>query len=246
MCPAVEVDVKSAVISYRRTAGKELSSPACDVSAGQLLSATPWRTFRWYYGQRHYPGVYWAATVRDHVIYESRLELASLILADFDPQVRRMVAQPFQLRADVDGRPRGHVPDFLWDSADGVTVVDVVRAERLTHPRIQLVCDWTRQVVESLGWLYRIITEPPPVQLANVRFLAGYRREWLINQHVLEELRSRTGEFVTTCISDVERRQCDYPRPLVRAALMHLLWRHELRVDLTEPLRPRTVLEAPL
>ena len=55
-------------------------------------------------GQRHYSGTYWSATMGDHVIYESRLELARLLFADFDPSVRRIVAQPFLLKAEVEGR----------------------------------------------------------------------------------------------------------------------------------------------
>ena len=39
----------------------------------------PWPTFRWYYGQQHYSGSYWAATMAAHVIYDSRLELARLL-----------------------------------------------------------------------------------------------------------------------------------------------------------------------
>jgi len=83
------------------------------------LEAATWRTFRFYQGQRHYSGKYWAATERDHVIYESRLELSSLLLADFDPAVTRVVAQPFRLSAVVNGRLRRHIPDFLWGSGSG-------------------------------------------------------------------------------------------------------------------------------
>lgn len=39
-----------------------------------------------------------------HVIYESRLELANLLLADYDQGVREISAQPFLLRAAVEGR----------------------------------------------------------------------------------------------------------------------------------------------
>ncbi|MFI9580812.1 hypothetical protein ACIHCQ_02965 [Streptomyces sp. NPDC052236] len=48
---------------------------------GLLQSACPWRTFRWYKGQKHYSGTYWSSTMRDHVIHESRLELTRLLLA---------------------------------------------------------------------------------------------------------------------------------------------------------------------
>jgi hypothetical protein len=92
---------------------------------GWLQEALPWRTFRWHHGQKHYPGTYWCATSRDHVIYESRLELLRLILADFDTAVRRIVAQPFLLTT-VDGeRLRKHVPDFLLITDAGPVVVDV-------------------------------------------------------------------------------------------------------------------------
>jgi Cu/Ag efflux pump CusA len=62
-----------------------------------LRSAAPWRTFRWHHGQQHFPGSYWAVTNCDLVIYESRLELARLLYADFDPAVEWIVAQPFLL-----------------------------------------------------------------------------------------------------------------------------------------------------
>jgi hypothetical protein len=42
-------------------------------------------------------GSYWSATKGRHVIYESRLELARLLFADFDRSVHRIRAQPFLL-----------------------------------------------------------------------------------------------------------------------------------------------------
>ena len=61
-----------------------------------LMSAVPWRTFRWRAGQVHYSGTYWFATTGDHVIYESRLELARLLFADYDRTVLHVIAQPFR------------------------------------------------------------------------------------------------------------------------------------------------------
>lgn len=42
--------------------------------------------------------------MRDHVIYESRLELSRLLFADFDPSVHGIVAQPFLLKTTSRGR----------------------------------------------------------------------------------------------------------------------------------------------
>ena len=105
-----------------------------------MFDAAPWRTLRWYSGQRHYFGTYWSTTERDHVIYASRLELANLLLADFDPTVHPIVAQPFLLSAEVDGQVRRHILDYLWDTDEGPVVVDVVRAERTIQPSVVLLC----------------------------------------------------------------------------------------------------------
>lgn len=242
---AVDVDLSSAVVSYRPAAGVERAVSAETVSPVALLQAAPWRTFRWYFGQRHYPGAYWSATQRDHVIYESRLELANLLLADFDPAVRQIVAQPFLLTAEVNGQLFIHIPDYLLGTDREPVVVDVVRGERMVKPEIMFLCAWTRQIVESLGWSYVVENEPPRIRLANVRFLAGYRRDWLINTPILNEMRSCSAQFAGMSIADAEQAVRPYPQQVVRPVLMHLLWCHEYCVELDGPLRSSTVLEAP-
>ncbi len=74
-------------------------------------------------------------------------------------------------------------------------------------------------------------------------FLSGYRREWLINSDVLDGMRSSSRQLDGMSIADAEQAIGTHPRPLVRPALMHLLWVQEYRVDLDQPLRPSTVLE---
>jgi hypothetical protein len=245
MSVGVDVDLGSAGISYRPVAGEERSVTAERVSLAALFEAAPWRTFRWYFGQRHYSGTWWSSTMRDHVIYESRLELSRLVLADFDSDVRRIVAQPFMVTATVGGCARRHIPDYLWDTADGPVVVDVVRGERLAHPDAVLLCRWTREVVESLAWEYRVLSEPSMVQFGNAGVLAGYRRDWLIDATALRVMRARAPNLIGLSVAGAEREFTEHRQPLVRAALMHLLWRRELGVDLDKPLSPSTVLEAP-
>jgi hypothetical protein len=64
------------------------------VRAEHFTGSVPWRRFRSRQGQSHLSGRRWSATTGGHVLYESRLELARLLLADFDPDVVAIWAQP--------------------------------------------------------------------------------------------------------------------------------------------------------
>ncbi len=172
------------------------------------------------------------------------MELSALLMADFDISVHAINAQPFQLTALVGDRQRRHVPDYLLRTDSGPVVVDVVRARRLMDPKIQALCAWTRQVVESRSWTYQVVSEQPPVVLGNVRFLAGYRRERFVDGGVLNYLRGCAAQLIGMRIDDVPQGVAEtIPPALIRAALMHLLWRQEFHVDLTVPLAPSTLLK---
>ncbi|MCY0947842.1 TnsA-like heteromeric transposase endonuclease subunit [Streptomyces antarcticus] len=228
-----------------------------------LYAAEPWRRFRWYMGQQHYSGSYWSSTQSDHVIYESRLELARLLYADFDRDVTAIVAQPFLLRADVDGVLRRHIPDYLLATAVGPLVVDVKPRHRAVKPEHAFTFAWTREAVESRGWRYEVWSEPPEAELANVRFLAGYRRDWLFEWDLLEEEGDQVVDeepppdrlFDPVILEEVRDRVAsgetleaafaclpDRPAPLVRAAVLHLLWKQQWLTDLSVPLSARSVL----
>ena len=102
-----------ATVSFRTESGVAEDESWTVVDSAVLSNTVPWRTFRWYKGQRHYSGMYWSATMSDHVAYESRLELSRLIFADFDQAVQHILAQPFLLKAKVDGKIRKHIPDEI-------------------------------------------------------------------------------------------------------------------------------------
>ncbi|WP_232661234.1 TnsA-like heteromeric transposase endonuclease subunit [Pseudonocardia sp. TRM90224] len=231
----------AAAVSVRLPDGNVVEGQAWDeVSTDLLASAEPWRTFRWLRGQKHYSGTYWASTVRRHVIYESRLELARLLYADFDPAVRHVLAQPFLLKAKVHGEIRKHVPDYLLISDNGPVVVDVKPYHRVSRPEVAFTFDWTRRVVLSRGWRYEVWTEPPVSELENIRFLAGYRRDWLFSTEVVERVRS--GNLDGVSLGHAVAHIRDYPEQILRAAVLHLLWKRELTVDLSRPLSPSSVL----
>ena len=68
-----------------------------------------------------------------HVVYEA-VELARLLLADFDTAVSHIVSQPFLLVTSVEGKQRKHSPDHLLITNDGPVVVDVKPRRHLTKP----------------------------------------------------------------------------------------------------------------
>ena len=106
---------------------------------------------RWYKGQKHFSGSFWSATEGALVIYESLLELAWLLEADFDRSVSRIIAQPFLMTARIDGAERKNIPDFLLMTSSGPLVVDVKPAKRLSQPEVAFTFAWSRQVIESRG-----------------------------------------------------------------------------------------------
>jgi hypothetical protein len=210
------------------------------VSIDLLRSAAPWRTFRWYRGQKHYSGSFWSATTRDHVIHESRLELARLLFADFDPLVHGIVAQPFLMKTVDSGEIRKHIPDYLLITSQGPVLVDVKPYRRLSKPEVAFTFGWTGQAVESRGWRYEIWSEPEAAELENLRFLAGYRRDRLFLSDVLDELCQ--SDLDGTALGDAPRSLPHRPEFCVRAAVFHLLWSHDLWTDLRRPLSASALL----
>jgi hypothetical protein len=211
------------------------------VTESLLSSAEPWRIFRSYRGQRHYSGSYYSITDGRHVIYESRLELARALLADFSQKVHRICAQPCALRTRVDGRLRRHIPDFMFFGSAGLTLSVVKPAILLDDPKVAATIGWVRGLAEDAGWRFEVFNEPDRDVLANVRFFAGYRRPAGIRPTLLADYRSRklAGHTFGEAVNAVSA-----PAPCARAALLHLLWRQELRIDLRAPLQASTVLLA--
>jgi hypothetical protein len=231
--------VKSVVLNVRREDGGIDQHRAWPANSTAVFGPTmPWRTFRWYGGQRHYSGSYWCATTQGHVIYESRLELARLLYADFDRSVRSVLAQPFLLQAQVDGAARRHIPDFLLLREGDVPLVVEVKPRRLVDmPKVVFCLGWARQVVEAHGWQFEVWSEPPEAELANLRFLAGYRRAWLFDAGLLAKIRGRSEDLDGVAFGEAVRSVPHQPAPLVRSALLHLLWEQFFTTDLSTPLR---------
>jgi len=210
-----------------------------------FCGSVPWRQVRSRHGQAHYSGSYASAKMGGFVIYESRLELARLLLADFDPKVEKIYAQPFRLVARVGGRVRRHVPDFLLVTVAGTArLVNVKPAGRLRDQQVAEALAWPGVLAERHGWEYEVWSGADVVVLENIRFLAGYRRPGVVPAAEIERALEcvRHGEQ----LADAELRLAgDRLRHEARPALLALLWAGRLTTDLTRPLSGQSVLCRP-
>jgi hypothetical protein len=210
------------------------------VVVDDVVAGLPVREFRWYKGRRHYSGWYWSSTMGRLVAYESRLELARLMLADQDRDVVGIAAQPFWLTGSDGGRRRRHVPDFLLvDQAGGVTVVDVKAADKLTEPEVLAVLAWMREVAGWRGWGFEAWSGADQRLLDNVGFLAGYRRAAVIVAELIPVVLAAARKQPS--IGAIERALSgEHPPALIRPVVLHLVWQGRLEADLTTVLSAGT------
>jgi hypothetical protein len=230
-------------VAYKTAAGETRVMPWNDLDPLAVADGSPYREFPWYLGQRNYSGMYWCATEVKLVGYESLLELSRLLMADFDRSAKRIVSQPFQIKANIDGGRLTRIPDYLVLGEVEPLVIDVTRKARMDNPKYARLFGLTRRIVESRGWKYELAYEPPKTEYLNIRFLAGYRRPWLFDDSVVSEVRHAAVSAPGSTISDIA---CGtrYPKRTALPALMHLLWRQDLTAELTERLSPWTVIGA--
>ena len=146
------------------------------------------------------------------------------------------------MQTPIGGRIRRHIPDYLLLTEDGPVVVDVKPADLLDDPEVAETFEWVRDVVESLGWSFEVASEQPRVMMDNVRFLAGYRRRAWVNESAL---RAPANAEAGRGVGGRGVHATHGAEPLVRAALLHMLWTQELRTDLSKVLSSTSILTAP-
>lgn len=237
-------DVGEIAVRYRRPNGAFVDTTLDVLPVDEMLAGSPVREFRSYQGRKHYSGWYYSTTTGRHVVYESRLELARILLADQDRDVVAIAAQPFLLEGIDGGRTRRHVPDLLVEHASGrLTVIDVKAPWRMEDAKVVAQFAWTRSVCAEHGYGFEVWSGCDAVLLENVRFLAGFRRPELIDLEVARLVLA--GACRARTIRELEYGLAT-PQygGLVRPAVLHLLWTGALSADLSRVLDADTVVGA--
>jgi len=178
--------------------------------------------------QKHIPGFFWVSQVNDLVWYESRLEMIILKQLDFTQKIKAILPQPFCLHFSSDEKRRRHIPDFLIWLEDGQQLLVNVKPRRhVEKPLNQRSFKACADFCETLGWTYVTLSEPNPIFLANLNWLAGYRR-----------IPAKFNDFAVVIIDKASERQsikdllADVgPPALVRPVLFFLMWKRQLDFD---------------
>lgn len=176
-----------ATVSIRGQDGTAEDRAWASATAQSIESSAPWRTFRWYMGQKHYSGTYWSATVGDLVIYESRLELARLLFADFDASVRGIVAQPFLLKTVVEGKVLASPAVVVGQSRLDLADTDTLRLDA-DHPTLAaqaLLLDVIEKGTAAFG-AYTLAPQPALAALADIRAICGRALSCLPGQDIAQ------------------------------------------------------------
>ncbi|WP_371749548.1 TnsA-like heteromeric transposase endonuclease subunit [Streptomyces sp. NBC_01283] len=232
--------VPTASIRYEDAQVREV--PLQKLRLADFAESVPWRDVRSVRGMTHYSGKYSSATTGGQVVYESRLELARLLLADFDPVVQGIFAQPCRLTARVGDGVRHHVPDFLLVMQSGAAqVVNVKPSARLQDPKIAEALAWPGELIRQHGWEYEIWSEADRVLLENVRFLAGYRRRGVVPDAEVERAWEQLVDGEELGLAE-RRLAGGRPPEEARPPLLALLWSGRLTTDLSRPLSGESVL----
>ena len=178
--------------------------------------------------QKHVPGFFWVSQVRELVWYESRLEMFILKQLDFSQKIKAILPQPFCLHFKSDGKRRRHIPDFLVWLEDGKRLLVNVKPRRhVEKPLNQRSFKACTELCEALGWTYVTLSEPNPIFLANLNWLAGYRR-----------IPAKFNDFAALIIDRASKRQSIQdlladvgPEALVRPVLFFLIWKRQIDFD---------------
>jgi len=195
-----------------------------------------------YKGQSNLPGFFWMSRMDCLLMYESKLEMLTLLQLDFNVAVEHVVPQPFELTCHVDPKSFRHTPDFFvrYNNQMG-EVINVKPKKYVGTERNKRSFDACREAANEMGFGYTTRSEPERCIAANLWWLGGYRR--------LPPRISEYSEFLLRCaeesmtIGEISRK-ADIPS-LVRPVLFHFLWKGILQVDLNIRMRDSTIVSLP-
>jgi hypothetical protein len=189
------------------------------------------------------PGRWFSTTAGRFLEYESLLERDWMLLMDFDRDVEWICEQPLRLHYVKDEQTASHVPDLMVWRSGTPELCDVKSEERLEDPGFLAQVEATGLACGEAGFRYRVLSEPDPQLLVNVRWLAGFRER----PPDPDGERSRMLSVLATGSLTIGELLAGAREPmLARPVLMHLLWAEDALADLSGAIDDETIVRARL
>ena len=222
--------------------GCEVRGLLAELSLDLLRRCEPVRSPGVFRRQRHMPGRWFSTAAGRFLEYESLLERDWMLLLDFDVKIESICEQPLRLRYSKDGVRATHVPDLLVWRGGRCELCDVKSEERLEDREFQTQVRATGLACAEAGLGYRVLSQPEPQLLVNVRWLAGFREPPADPDGERSRMLSaiRTGACTIAALLAGAGE-----RALARPVLMHMLWVREVLIDLGVPLGEDSIVWAP-
>jgi len=120
-------------------------------------------------------------------------------------------------------------------------VVNVKSPERLASQKLTATLDWAGEMFACRGWAHEVWSGTDAQLLANIRFLAGYRRSALFDPTVVAAARQCVSGRCPLGEAEAALRAAGLEP--ARPVLLHLVWTGFFRADLSGPFDGSTMLE---
>lgn len=201
----------------------------------RLWETEPIRQGMQYQNRRNQHGLYYWSRTRQHIWYESALELACLIELDHQGTAVKVAAQPFRVLFRRDAPAIYHDPDFFALHANGDQVIYDVKPVVRIDEKARQQFDETARVCAGVGWRHEVLSETGPTRTINLSFLRAAR---LPRCHPPSEVFERLLDIfgaarpVGEAAAMVNRRHPALVMPYIK----HLIWHRYLSVDLDQAL----------
>lgn len=199
--------------------------------APPLDKLAPARTPRSSASNRHIPVSAYSVTTSDVLHLESGLEHDLVRKLDRDPNVLRMIAQPFLLSWKTE-ETVGHFPDLLTQHLDGAVTVWDVRSLEQQDDDFHAKSVVTRRACERVGWRYAVFAGVSTTERMNTLWLHGCRRRPPWAGHFEQQILRMAGCGTSTVGSLLG---ADDGTGELTSVMWHLVWTGALRIDMAVP-----------
>jgi|GEM_PF-5279352 len=106
-----------------------------------------------------YVGYFPSRKMKRSMAFESTGELYSAILNEIDPRVAEYMEQPYRFEFQYEGKASSYTPDFLVIRNGEKWIEEVKPYERVCEPKTHKRLLAQKELVESKGFKYRVVTE---------------------------------------------------------------------------------------